>query len=756
MAPYNFVPLPNECFSVQDGLDVQGQKIKLWDRHDELIPGTHSGWIKLDIETLTPLYIRGPVTRNDTKWDDRESRLRPEPFTSAAGIPLIPGSSLRGMVRSLVEILSFAKIQPVTAVKPFFRTVAADRIGTAYRERMMRDGNKPPGGLLRVESDILTIEPRDVLGIDRRKLPKGTIHAGPNYSPPWPTQHATCWVTTGAASKEVSEIRIQEHRPSEPGSWRRGTLVLTGNAPKKKREFVFLDPEETPPRSIRVPDHVWDRFHDKDQITQWQERAFPKDTPSARCRKAPGHLRDGEPVFFLTAESAKSDDNPDGLVFLGRARMFRFPYDLSPKDLIPRQLNEAHLDLAEAMFGRVGKEPGSENQAVKGRVYFEDAVAVMGDPPWTEDILVPRILSAPKPTTFQHYLTQEGPGNAKDLTTYLGGDDTTIRGHKLYWHRWDGAQGLAAVREPDDHDGKRADLMAGKGERHTQHTVIAPVKAGVIFRGRIRFDNLTDLELGALLTALQLPEECGHKIGMGKPLGLGSVRTKARLELLDRGRRYSRWNCSGVTEHDGGSFRDVFATAMIEHARKSDETLVTSKGGLRQIARIDALFCLLDWKSRPNFADTRYMLIEGGDSQRYAPDKSGNGNEFRSRPVLPTPHRVAERVEPSWPDNPARPGTAPGRGTSPKAATAQPTTAKVSQPPRQAKAVQQGQVRTGTLHRKGDRWAARFKGDERDAVIVNDSAVEVDIAEGSSAEFYITAQSKRIGIKARFERLILT
>lgn len=756
IAPYNFVPLPNECFSVEDGLDVQGRKIKPWDRHDELIPGTHSGRIKLEIETLTPLYIRGPATRNDTEWDGRESRLRPEPFTSADGTPLIPGSSLRGMVRGLVEILSFAKIQPVTAARPFFRTVAADRIGTAYRDRMMRDGKKPPGGILRVASGTVTIEPQDVLRIERRKLPNGTFQEGPNYTPPWPIQQATCWVTTGGASADVSEIEIQEDRPREPGTWRRGTLVLTGNAPKKKREFVILDPEPGQPRCIRVPDDVWERFHDEDQMTQWQERAFPRDKPSRRCRKASGHLRDGEPVFFLTDESAKSNDNPDGLVFLGRARMFRFPYDLSPADLIPTQIRAAPLDLAEAMFGRVEKARGREYQALKGRVFFEPAVAAQGGPPWTEEILVPRILSAPKPTTFQNYLTQDGPRNAKDLTTYLEGDDTTIRGHKLYWHRWDAAQGLAAVREPNDHDRKRTDLLAGRGDQHTQHTLIEPVRPGVTFTGRIRFENLTDLELGALLTALQLPDECGHRLGMGKPLGLGSVRTTARLELVDRECRYACWDGDGVSEHDGRRFLDAFASAMIEHAKQSGETFIADRSGLRRIARIDALFCLLDWKSRPDPANTRYMLIKGGDSRRYPADEKGNVNEFRSRPVLPTLHRVADRAEPPWPDNPARPGTAPGAETRPSPATAQPATSKVSPPtkPKIAKPVQTGQMRTGTLHRSGDRWVARFEGDERDASIVNDSAVTVDTQDGCQAELYITEQSKKIGIRARFERLV--
>jgi hypothetical protein len=79
------------------------------------------------------------------------------------------------------------------------------------------------------------------------------------------------------------------------------------------------------------------------------------------------------------------------------------------------------------------------------------------------------------------------------------------------------------------------------------------VKAGITFSGRVRFNNLTNLELGALLEALQLPSGCSHRLGMGRPLGLGSVRITSRLRLVDRAARYGTWQASGVQEHEDGS-----------------------------------------------------------------------------------------------------------------------------------------------------------------------------------------------------------
>lgn len=303
-APYNFVPLPNRIFTVADGIEVNGKKIKPWEMHDQFVPGTYSGWIDLTIKTLTPLFIRGATIQDEHgSWDTRDARLRPEPYRTQDGTPAIPGSSLRGMIRTLVEILSFSKIQPVTEAKPFFRTVANDRIGKAYRTRMIRSGRKPQGGILIISNGGVSISPREVVRVAQTKLPEGIrdrIGNGrdPNYTPPWPQQHSTCWVKLSHSSNSVDEISFAPNCPVGP-SWRRGILVLTGNAPKKKREFVFLDPEGTTAQNnIVVPESIWERFHDEDQITQWQELAFPVDKPKPRCRKAAGYLRDGEPVFF--------------------------------------------------------------------------------------------------------------------------------------------------------------------------------------------------------------------------------------------------------------------------------------------------------------------------------------------------------------------------------------------------------------------------------------------------------------------------
>lgn len=684
-APYNFVPLPNRVFTVEDGIEVDGQKIKPWEQQDRFIPGTYSGWIDLEIEALTPIYIRGAATRKeDGEWDGREARVRPEPYMLPDGRPAIPGSSLRGMVRTLVEILAFAKIPPVSKAKLFYRDVSQGRIGEIYRKNFIEElgqisrgkdissghfvCNQAPGYRSRVCAGFIDARSKEIRKCEIARVEHNLIKKvfnqpvldgrGPQAIPNQKIQYQKVLVSLDPkpenyfykANNRHSHFYLQFRKvhdmlitndQNDKQEWmkkgyREGTLVITGGMPNKHLEFVFLDINSY--ERIKIPEDVWDSFNHDNQITQWQERAFPLNGPRSKLRKRAGGLSHGQPVFYLLDEFQKSKKNPDGLVFLGRASMFRLPYDLSPFDLVPEEIRNAPLDLAEAMFGKVDED---EKWAIKGRVFFEDAVAVEDGQGLLEGKIVPKILSSPKPTSYQNYLTQDGTKDQHHLTSYFREDSTTIRGHKLYWHRWCEEKGLLEVREGKDHDEILKNLLSEHPQdKYKQHTVIQPVKSGLYFRGRIRFENLTDLELGALLSALELPEHCAHKLGMGKPLGLGSVRIKPRLRLIDRMKRYQSWSAKGDHEEDGRRFREVFEKAILDHAQKTHETFVSHEKTFDTIARIDALFRILQWKNRPELSKTAYMGLE----------------RFRQRPVLPTPHQVLGIPEPDWPEDSPKAG----------------------------------------------------------------------------------------------------
>lgn len=619
-APYNFVPLPQKVLkaaTANEGSPPWDHDGPPWESHDRWLPGTHSGYFDVTIEALTPVCIGA----------ERSEGSGPgivESSTTPSGHPTIPGSSLRGMLRNLAEILSFAKLAPVDERRPFFRTFARDSLGDAYRERIAKP-HKPRGGFLHLEDGHTTaeIEPARVLRVEHTTL-KGIATSfkyekGPSYTPSQSLQHRACWIRCGSKENAViDEILLEQPTSDGNRGWEEATLVLTGSAPKKKHEFVLLPVEGDP---IPVPEKVLERFHDPDQQTQWQQKAFPADQPkNGGRRESNGALRDGEPVFYVL------DDDDKRVRFLGRARHFRLPYDKSPAEMLPEEhRDESLIDCAEALFGRVsdrGSDRGAP-AAIRGRIRVEDAVCnepadkALGKP-------VTALLSSPKPTAFQHYLTQDGREGKRELTAYLEGHATTLRGHKLYWHRWDDKQG-------------HANLDAGEvPEADTQHTKFRPVCQGAVFRGRVWFDNLTDFELGLLNATLNLPEGCAHKLGMGKPIGASSVRVAATPTLIDREARYKSWD-SGVhtDEHTHRAAKEVFEQKIIDHARKSGENPQAEHLG--DIPRLAALFHMLAWDKRPPRGDTGYLKLQG----------------FSDRPVLPSPHQVAGDT------NPPLPGAAP-------------------------------------------------------------------------------------------------
>lgn len=715
-APYNFIPLPDSIVEADPLPD-----------HNTFALGRHTGYFDVQLTTKSPLYIRGPLTAEQFKYQETDHYADGKPipsrniefmrlvrnlphffYTANPGAPVIPGSSLRGMLRTLVEIATFGKLTRITDKGLFYRTVDASSIGLEYNRRMVENlgyVSKPgqfsapsykakvragfiraqPDGsykieecaIARVEEDkLLTLfdlqEARELYELNGRPLNDRT-ERNPNQTPRWSYQHQTVSVVA-----DPSEDHHPFREKRDPGRhihpnlylWMRrvraisqtrlpnstlGTLVLTGHMQSKHMHFVFLhnggtpkmfdlpnDPDEEDPNK-----RILDRFHDDDQMTQWQQAAFPKGKPSGTDRRQNGFIRDGEPVFFLTDNEGKGDN----IVFFGRAFMFRLPYVKRPNDLVPKVLCDPNkIDMAEAMFGFVRTrqelaqmnptpKQGDKRRAYSGRVFVTNAVL---DPPNQSDLFeaeqTPKILATPKPTAFQHYLTQNSD-NKDDLHHYdtetndeRGQIEPVIRGHKLYWHR-SGLRRTVPETEVQEHS--------------TQHTRIKPVREDNTFRFRVYFDNLSDAELGALAWVLapQGPAKtyC-QRLGMGKSLGYGSIQLEPSLHLMspinsdtndmssDESKFIARYEslfevaeneqiqfATGLREVAVTAWRDKFAAAMSRHPSLANETAI-----FHQIPRIAMLLKMLEYPG-PSCSKTEGLPISGGSLT------------FRDRPILPDP-----------------------------------------------------------------------------------------------------------------------
>ncbi len=657
-APYNFVPVPDKPIVYPDD-ERNPLRIDQGAYH----PERRSGWIDLEIETRSPVYVRGPLTPDQYAVMERQEaddldrtphlqkmRNRPDFFhTGDPDRPAIPGSSLRGMIRTLVEILGHSKFQPVSDVPLVYRAIAdMSAQGDAYRAMMM---NEEPGkdkfyvpryhgGYIRHHDGEWYIQPaQEVNGVSFARINKKSIpRAGMKR---WEKSKNASHIYVAVSPYEFREVRggfihIKRARITEASVTPRAglleaVLARSGEMFSKRTEAVIFAPDagrSTPEEWIRIPDGTGNDKEDlisayRNQITPEQQRLLGKD----------GVLQECHPVFYLM--------DGDKLLFFGHTQMFRVPYTHSPREMLsPLHRSDEYVDLAEMMFGRVRGQSGGE----AGRIFVGDATLLPGqDDPWLpgEAEVIPRILSSPKPTTFQHYLTQSRPDDSKGkgLLNYNNSSrQTTLRGYKLYWHKGD-------VQRQEFADS----LSAEEQTKDTQHTRIKPVRSGVRFAGRLYFENLHPVELGLLWWALCLPVEGEHyhKIGMGKPYGLGAVHITPTITIIDPDQRYRSLFAeeSGSWQWEIGVVTDSVCDRLLEEAVSGFERFITSKtgtdGAVEDIPRVRDLLTMLSWPGpQPHDDLTRYMEIE-----RPNPNASGGKeNEYRERPVLPTPDDVLSRT----------------------------------------------------------------------------------------------------------------
>lgn len=172
------------------------------------------------------------------------------------------------------------------------------------------------------------------------------------------------------------------------------------------------------------------------------------------------------------------------------------------------------LCIACRLFGTSAKEnkETEETFTYKGKIRLSDAI-IEGNPKFTTKYLKSFALSNPKNHHEKFYLKN---GNK-------------IKGRKFYYHH------------------KNDNLL-----KQEDTTKVELLNKDSVFQFSITFENLTDEEYGLLLWTLELEPGLGHKIGMGKPLGLGSciievteikeINKNHYLSLEDNGKIYNESN----------------------------------------------------------------------------------------------------------------------------------------------------------------------------------------------------------------------
>ena len=680
-APYNFVPINQKI--------VKSLPIPPFDRYNS--EKLKTGYIELQIKTETPLYIRDSLNTEDLEKQlqmeipNRENktahRFINSDFFAPAGKIRIPGSSLRGMVSTLVEIVSYSRFRFFEGDRKFHYRALVDKsldLSRKYEDQLrggdynkgyspkakagylVKDGNKfriRPAKFLdgcqffRVEEDDVLrehlIPPMSYFDSIKGKWKENLeYHMGFKnvyfkHTPPKTNRHSR-----NMFYAKVVEIRDAEKVSLQHSSFNLGALVCSGwmigpGGSRGKHMHWVIGPSDKK-NELEIPSDVLENY----------KNDHSRDPDANLFRYFKKKCLDIEVPCFFIEENGKVKS-------FGHTPFFRLAYEKKIGDLLPeehRSFNDT--DISESIFGNEKK--------FAGRVFFEDAFLKNNEEEIVANEAIPRILSTPKPTTFQHYLKQvsnevkpeisrsgrfRGSWGIKDYNDKKS--DTELAGYKLYWHKskdsnyWREEKITISRSKFDelaekyslnpehwpDHlkfsnnnvdiyleDLKDTDLLM-KVVREiiltldTQHTFVKPMKTDSLFLGRIRFENLHPEELGALLFVLDLEETLRHKIGMGKPLGLGSIKIKPILHLSDRNKRYQslfdQWEeDASLLTQEGEKISDFKKKFEKYVLKELQETSTTSLWGLDRMKELRRLLAFKQGPPpdcRPEDSKTTYI-----------------------------------------------------------------------------------------------------------------------------------------------------
>lgn len=510
-APYNFVPLAAKICTAEDLSPDLAKK----PAQDMPETNSQSGVLDLTITCKTPLLI-----------GDGGEEIHFVKAPGEDGTPQIPGSSLRGMIRNVLEIASFGRMQFVDDHRIGVRDLTApldytSRLGGVQAGWLRIDSDENGQPCLKLSKCSFAHISHDELdNLSRGFKVKITRLAQQNS----PDDRGAQQVQEAFSGSHCGTFRIEDGEFGRKLAFadaggHAGALVFTGlPGPSKKHEFVFYGNGE----KCILPSEAWQRF-----IAVHEEQE--KESKTWKWRKAQLYKGHSIPVFWLP----DADDTP---AHIGLAMMFKIAADNSIGDLLdntnPDHRDDTRLDLPSRMFGQVADGNTSQASGFRTRISFGWA-GLEGTPPEPAKHTV--IAARPKPSFVPSYVRQRdfADTSGKQLLHWEnqrpGGNTTTQKAQYRSYMNWPAQN---PVRE-ELRGWKRYPVRPAQTQfkpatgdaTSTLHPLPGSHDNPLEFRGKIRYHNLHPIELGALIWALTWGGNKGlrHSLGMGRPYGWGQV-----------------------------------------------------------------------------------------------------------------------------------------------------------------------------------------------------------------------------------------
>lgn len=448
-APYRFVPL-NKTVVIPNFEPVS---------HDKPYKDGEDGIIVVKCCNETPMFIR-----NGEGILDTNKYLYPEHIViNGQKQYFIPSTSWQGMIRSVMEIMTFAHLSDDQYNNRTYseRDIANkkcinDKIGWLYLDsdnhyRLM------PGG------EIDTIKIDEIKSIKENEIGKKYIE-----------------------NKDIIG-KLESYDMTYPIIHKKNrTLVFTGAIARKGHEYLF------PMFQANHTDLIVTKQIVQDFFEAYKDSPYNKENDKNHPNFIKNWLEAEKPlpVFY------KGNDKCIERIGLTKVQRILKPFSIA-QAIQNAQENSFGLDFVQRIMGYVNGD-----DALKGRVQFSHSQIGM----ISDNQLIPAegILGEPKASYYPLYIA-----NQKNY------DDPNfiIAGRKRYVIHENGYQvGFPPTDQLSENTGVRTKMLL--------------LPSNLNMELRIRFHNLLPEELGAILSALTFHNTHGlyHSIGMAKAYGYGKLR----------------------------------------------------------------------------------------------------------------------------------------------------------------------------------------------------------------------------------------
>lgn len=591
--PYNFVSInQNYC-----------ERYNAEEKHYN-----HTGVIECELITKTPLII--------PEYIGQEGEHKQYGFMKINGTYVVPGSSIRGPVRSIYETLTNSCFSTVRPDHP----AQGSKLRTKDSYFTKRaDGYTPfkPGLIEKSGSEYkLYKAERYRVPIDEMKYEMNKIGFGRKVSFDCETVEMP-----GRDGRSIDYDIVTAMSPDENGRQKylnQGYLFIGEQFSRKKYESIFVKNDILRIDSLQIQNSVAGL---QKTLEDYADKGINR-THNGYKDKYDALFEENSNVTLPIWYSA--DGNK---LYLSPANIGRFAYSTSLNEKLKKLdscKDRTNVCKACDLFGMVSAY--SSGKSLGSKVRFSDALPVgkvIGENVELNE------LSSPKISFLPFYLKGRGYERGFDAS------DAELRGRKYYWNF-----------TPDPN------VYENKGDRNERNARVELIgnRQEERFRFKVWFDNISEEQLKELVWTLTLGENSEEsrrciKLGHAKPFGFGSVKIIVK-EIRERS-----FNGDSYTETKP-SAEDLLSTCTFssnsfkgnnnvkELIRISTLNLIKSPiqypsvlGDREKVRNPESTFAPFNWFKEARNADQNYRRGKRPHNDAVLPTLQDDENHLRMKKI---------------------------------------------------------------------------------------------------------------------------